>query len=488
MNFEINSDGVLVKYLGHAATVVIPEGVTSIGAYVFCDCPPDQQGNPPKKQPMYKGKEIISSCFVDNTSKYSFIEKVVPPDSLVNIEEYAFYGCRNLKRITFNDGLKNIGRHSFSRCRNLQKIVCPSSLNSIDSYAFADCYFLKKVVLNAGIKTIGCGAFCLCSNLEDLVIPDGITTIGSYAFPYCRSLKKVVFPDSLISVEDFAFRGCGGLEKIAFNDGLKTIGLSAFCSCKSLVTVEIPGSVTSVDFEAFGDCDRLTGAKFFSSDTKIDRNAFHDSPNIFYYDFPDGKKLIPGRKIKAETNFELEIIFTSTDDKTWTIRGQANTEEVKYPDYFEGSVIVKVSPKQLGTAGSIAEVVELLRENVIDDYGEEVRVFDDSRMAYFERYGYRVNPLTMLADTFKSMDDIKAITIRGDEEDYDVWENYFYRTYTYDRQTGKYYGTHDGYAFDYDGKSGGDLLFDVSDCEITQIEDEESDDWVKYGGDWDDYM
>ena len=126
MNFEINSDGVLVKYLGHAATVVIPEGVTSIGAYAFCDCPPDQQGNPPKKQPIYKGKEIISSCFVDNTSKYSFIEKVVLPDSLVNIEEYAFYGCRNLKRITFNDGLKNIGRHSFSRCRNLQKIVCPN--------------------------------------------------------------------------------------------------------------------------------------------------------------------------------------------------------------------------------------------------------------------------------------------------------------------------------------------------------------------------
>ena len=33
--FQINEDGVLVKYSGNATDVVIPEGVTSIGCYTF---------------------------------------------------------------------------------------------------------------------------------------------------------------------------------------------------------------------------------------------------------------------------------------------------------------------------------------------------------------------------------------------------------------------------------------------------------------------
>ena len=69
------------------------------------------------------------------------------------------------------------------------------------------------------------------------------------------------------------------------------------------------------------------------------------------------------------------------------------------------------------------------------------------------------------ADPIKSMDDIKSITISGDEENGNQW---YFRKYTYDRTTGAYTGKESGGPIEAQGSNGGDLQFyDLDTCTIV---------------------
>lgn len=48
------------------------------------------------------------------------------------IRESAFEGCISLKKITFSDSLKRIGRNAFEGCMNLEEVVFPDTLKEMD--------------------------------------------------------------------------------------------------------------------------------------------------------------------------------------------------------------------------------------------------------------------------------------------------------------------------------------------------------------------
>ncbi len=53
-------------------------------------------------------------------------------ENLKEIGNYAFYACRNLETITFNEGLEQIGAQAFSNSTKLsQPIHLPDSLKTI---------------------------------------------------------------------------------------------------------------------------------------------------------------------------------------------------------------------------------------------------------------------------------------------------------------------------------------------------------------------
>lgn len=62
------------------------------------------------------------------------IEEIVIHSGIVEIDDYAFYGCNRLKSIKFSEysHLFRIGKHAFSRCNSLESITIPDSVTVID--------------------------------------------------------------------------------------------------------------------------------------------------------------------------------------------------------------------------------------------------------------------------------------------------------------------------------------------------------------------
>jgi hypothetical protein len=93
------------------------------------------------------------------------------PDSITNIDEYAFLGCESITNITIPNSVTKIGDGAFAYCKSLTSIVLPDSLVSIGEQVFEGCPSL----------TIQCNA-------------------GSYAEQYCKenNLKYFTTPDWLL--------------------------------------------------------------------------------------------------------------------------------------------------------------------------------------------------------------------------------------------------------------------------------------------------
>lgn len=113
------------------------------------------------------------------------------PASVENINYRAFCGNKNLKKVTFREGLINIGASTFSGCESIDSIVCPSTLRMIDNSGFQDCKSLKKVQLNEGLVSINANAFRNCSNLADIVLPSTLENCKGNAFRECGNIKTI---------------------------------------------------------------------------------------------------------------------------------------------------------------------------------------------------------------------------------------------------------------------------------------------------------
>ena len=142
-------------------TVILKEGITSIGRSAFYRC--------------------------------DRLKSITIPDSVTSIGFMAFYNCNSLTGITIPDSVTSIGDSTFGSCKSLPSITIPNSVTSIGNYAFYDCTSLTSITIPDSVTTIGESAFWGCENLTSVTIPDSVTSIGALAFSDCKSLKEVIY-------------------------------------------------------------------------------------------------------------------------------------------------------------------------------------------------------------------------------------------------------------------------------------------------------
>ena len=316
------------------STVVIQNGITSIGDYAFCGC--------------------------------TGLTNVTIPDGVRSIGICAFNKCTGLTNVTIPDSVTSIGMGVFNRT-GLTSIVIPDSVTSIGYAAFADSIGLTSVTIPDSVRCIGNGAFSGCTGLTNVTIPDGVTSIGDSVFYACTGLMNVTIPGSVTSIGDAAFRGCTGLMSVtipgsvtsigddAFSDctgltnvtildGVTSIGDSAFSCCTGLTNITIPDSVTSIGDCAFAGCTGLASIVIPDSVTSIGIYAFNNTP--WYKAKPDGliyinrvlydsKGLLYNRRITPGTvsisGYALwdcteDINFITVPDSVTSIGGSAFRE------------------------------------------------------------------------------------------------------------------------------------------------------------------
>lgn len=139
--------------------------------------------------PGYKKEELKIEEGVENISFNAFancksLRTLILPDSLSFLGDTAFYGCDNLKKIDFGNGVKCIGfgQYVFESCKSLTHIKLPSQILSISMGAFENCRSLSSVELNEGLTSIDALAFTGCVNLNSITIPSSVKNIGKNAF------------------------------------------------------------------------------------------------------------------------------------------------------------------------------------------------------------------------------------------------------------------------------------------------------------------
>ncbi len=229
-DFLVEKDKI-IKYLGRAKNVVIPDGIKIIGEFAFKD--------------------------------KTAIEKISFPDSVRIIEESAFERCLNVSYLILPQSLKIIKKKAFNRCFNVSYVQFNSELEHIEQEAFGYCNKLKNVILNSKLIGIDSSAFNNCSQLASIcisdtneyytetegvlynkdmsvlircpegyradivIIPDSVTTIESWAFYKCTKLIDVILPRNIEFVRANAFKDCCNIKSISVFDSIKEFDISA---------------------------------------------------------------------------------------------------------------------------------------------------------------------------------------------------------------------------------------------------------------------
>ena len=142
--FQINYDEqsyTVMGYKGTEQTVVIPDKYAGKPVTILFD-------------KLFVGHEEITS--------------VIIPDSVTDLGEFLFDGCKNLRHIQLPSNLQYLWGYTFARC-GLEEIVLPDSLKRIPPYCFKECIHLKKVTCGSGMKQIDSWAFGGCSQLTELI-------------------------------------------------------------------------------------------------------------------------------------------------------------------------------------------------------------------------------------------------------------------------------------------------------------------------------
>lgn len=120
----------------------------------------------------------------------------------------------DIKKLIFKEGITKISATHAADLIHLEKIVLPDSLVELDEYAFSCNDSLKEIMFGKNLTKVGTGAFTGCDNLKQVVLPDTVTDIGVGAFTDCVRLRKLVLPASLSSWDIYAVHLCPNLREI----------------------------------------------------------------------------------------------------------------------------------------------------------------------------------------------------------------------------------------------------------------------------------
>ena len=323
-------------------SVTIPNSVTSIGDNAFRFCRRLENINVDSGNTNYSSIDGI----LYNKDATSLIKcptaknNVKIPNSVISIEDYAFYYCGNLTSVTIPNSVTSIGGHALRGCDNLTSVTVPNSVTSIGDYAFSYCSGLTSVTIPNSVTSIGDYAFSYCSNLTSMTIPNSVTSIGNYAFDSCDNLTSVTIPNSVTSIGSYAFGNCNSLTSVTIPNSVTSIGYGAFWQCARLTSVTIPNSVTSIGDKAFWNCYRLTSVTIPNSVTSIGDYAFDSCDNLeaIYMQCEVPIKCSPGfdDKILKKTILYVPTGKMTEYEKVDPWRNFWNIEEMDFSGVVDG--------------------------------------------------------------------------------------------------------------------------------------------------------
>lgn len=209
---------------------------------------------------------------------YTQIKALPEMLGLKRIGGEAFYGCKNLKKLTIPETVEYIGGGAFYGCSNIWSLT----YNAIN----AECVSfmepnapLEKIVIGGKVRRLPRGIFS-GREFTEVALPACLERIDESAFYGCKNLTTINLSDSIRYIGDNAFYGCSSLKNIHWPLRLTTIGSKAFRQT-ALETISLPEGVTSVGDGAFYVCP-------FAKTVYIPSTANVEGDIIYYFELKEG--------------------------------------------------------------------------------------------------------------------------------------------------------------------------------------------------------
>ena len=183
-----------------------------------------------------------------NLIKYCGNESVVNlPDTVKKINSYAFYGKKNVQKLTLPEAIEQLDGFSLESTQ-ISELYLPKNVKAIYTSTFSGNTTVTISEDNPNYKTTdgtlilskdGKRLVATSKNLAEYNIPSSVETIGGSAFYRRTAMKNIKIPSNVKTIENNAFDYSTTLAKVEITSSIKEIGTSAFSRCFSLVEIVI---------------------------------------------------------------------------------------------------------------------------------------------------------------------------------------------------------------------------------------------------------
>lgn len=226
----------------------------------------------------------LKNIYVDeNNSKYSSIDGVLFNKEKTVLIEYP--NGKSSSSYTVPEGVKRIW-DAFYKNTVIETVNLPDSLVDIGEYAFNGCSNLKNINFPANLESIGCDSFSYTS-LEEVTIPEK-SMVGSGAFSGCRNLKKATF---------LGFSSMGAL---VFENtpviiyGYNNTMIQGMAQSYGYNYVVIDPKINSVSAQSSGDKISVAIDSYFTQGADLFAVSYKDGDAVDCKNITDGKTTLNG--------------------------------------------------------------------------------------------------------------------------------------------------------------------------------------------------
>ena len=201
--------------------------------------------------PWYKYRDILKTIIIE--------------DGVTTIGNNAFMDYTGITTLSIGSGVKTIGTCAFAGLPNVKNLVSPDNVSSIGIGAFKDNTGITTLSIGSGVKTIDKEAFMGLKNLtSDIILPATLNKINNHAFDNISA--ETAAGISISTAENCKLKD---IYSYAFTHANACIDLSNCTSLTSLgfpvifkyVTkdVTLPSCVTNIRKNVFSNKDNTFG-------------------------------------------------------------------------------------------------------------------------------------------------------------------------------------------------------------------------------------
>lgn len=212
----------------HFTTIVLNEGLTTIGKKAFSGTP---------------------------------VQHINFPSTLKDIDQLAFYQCSQIKDVDLSQTQLTIIKESVFNGAGIQSIQLPSTLTTIEDQAFLRTYQLQKIELPMSVESIGLEAFRE-SGITHVVLPNNLRSTGKRAFMLCENLTTVSCTNEPATytegeIESSFFEKCPRLQQITYPESIRRIGQTQITENPKIILLKLPMNLQKIGFSAFDNCHSI---------------------------------------------------------------------------------------------------------------------------------------------------------------------------------------------------------------------------------------